>query len=184
MLKSFLRSVATISIFLSLALNVAEAASGKGGAGGLGATGGHGGSGSGADGGTGLANGIPGCGGGTDPAPDGKFYIPGTSQECNPGEVDRKKLETKDIWESCLKTTTSKLPTAELLERLDTFRDDLPAPDRQRLDQMLPRSSDGGIARCAKVDTSRASCENGEYIGALRSTGLLTVFLSNMCPKR
>jgi len=39
--------------------------------------------------------GLPGCDGGTDPSPDGKFYIPGTRQECNPGDDDRKKLTTQ-----------------------------------------------------------------------------------------
>lgn len=46
----------------------------------------------GADGGNGLPNGIPGCAGGTDPSPDGKFYIPGTRRECNPGKQDRAKV--------------------------------------------------------------------------------------------
>lgn len=46
----------------------------------------------GADGGDGLSNGMPGCGGGTDPSPDGKFYIKGTKRACNPGKQDRAKL--------------------------------------------------------------------------------------------
>ncbi len=37
--------------------------------------------------------GIPGCNGDTDPSPDGKFYLPGTNQECNPGDQDRQKLK-------------------------------------------------------------------------------------------
>ncbi|PYE89555.1 hypothetical protein [Phyllobacterium leguminum] len=50
-----------------------------------------------------TGDGIPGCDGGTNPSPDGKFYIPGTKQECNPGDDDRKKLtghlrsETEDL---------------------------------------------------------------------------------------
>ncbi|WP_237478359.1 hypothetical protein [Lichenibacterium dinghuense] len=47
----------------------------------------------GADGGNGLSNGMPGCGGGTDPSPDGKFYVRGTNRECNPGKQDRAKLK-------------------------------------------------------------------------------------------
>ncbi|EAM7977253.1 hypothetical protein CC684_20120 [Salmonella enterica subsp. enterica serovar Bareilly] len=34
--------------------------------------------------------GMPGCGGGTDPSPDGKFYTPEGIQ-CNPGTEDAKK---------------------------------------------------------------------------------------------
>nr|CRY96124.1 hypothetical protein [uncultured prokaryote] len=44
------------------------------------------------DGGSGT-HGMSGCDGGTDPSPDGKFYIPGTTQECNPSDDDRKKLD-------------------------------------------------------------------------------------------
>jgi len=51
----------------------------------------HAGSYNGADGGNGTKQGKPGCDGGTNPSPDGKFYIPGTDTECNPGENDRKK---------------------------------------------------------------------------------------------
>lgn len=41
------------------------------------------------------APGISGCDGGTNPSPDGKFYLPGTQEECNPGTEDLKKL--KDV---------------------------------------------------------------------------------------
>lgn len=47
------------------------------------------------NGGNGGPNGIPGCDGGTNPSPDGKFYIPGTKQECNPSDADRKKLSVQ-----------------------------------------------------------------------------------------
>jgi hypothetical protein len=49
----------------------------------------------GADGSNVPTDGKPGCDGGTRPSPDGKFYIPGTSRECNPGADDRKKLSRK-----------------------------------------------------------------------------------------
>lgn len=67
---------------------------GVGGAGGAGGSGGH--SGTGGQGGRpGQAGtpGMPGCDGGTDPAPDGRFYRPGTHQECNPSDTDRRKLK-------------------------------------------------------------------------------------------
>ncbi|HBV38372.1 MAG TPA: hypothetical protein DEF05_01435 [Erwinia sp.] len=53
---------------------------------------------SGADGGNGSDGGStdntpgrPGCPGGTDPDLSGKFYLPGTTQECNPGKQDSMK---------------------------------------------------------------------------------------------
>lgn len=39
-------------------------------------------------------DGIPGCDGGTNPSQDGKFYLSGTQQECNPGSEDFKKLKS------------------------------------------------------------------------------------------
>lgn len=70
---------AAVSLFLAgSAAQTAWAGSGE--AGGNGGAGGH-------DG----RPGLPGCDGGTDPSPDGKFYIPGTRQECNPSDDDRKK---------------------------------------------------------------------------------------------
>ncbi|MFP7675163.1 hypothetical protein ACG74X_17580 [Marivita sp. S0852] len=59
--------------------NCNNASGGKGGTGGQHGTDGQ--------------DGLPGCDGGTDPSPDGKFYIPGTDQECNPGPGDRRKLD-------------------------------------------------------------------------------------------
>ncbi|MBB3218290.1 hypothetical protein FHW72_003395 [Ochrobactrum sp. RC6B] len=38
---------------------------------------------------------MPGCDGGTNPAPDGKFYVPGTHQECNPSDDDRARAQKK-----------------------------------------------------------------------------------------
>ncbi len=49
--------------------------------------------GNGGNAGNGTSDGKPGCDGGTNPSPDGKFYIPGTKQECNPSDDDRKKLK-------------------------------------------------------------------------------------------
>ncbi|WP_038203857.1 hypothetical protein [Xenorhabdus bovienii] len=37
--------------------------------------------------------GMNGCDGGTNPSSDGKFYLPGTHQECNPGDADAKKVK-------------------------------------------------------------------------------------------
>lgn len=67
---------------------------------------------------------------------------------------------------------------ADRLEQLDRFRDGLLPGDRRRLDAALPRSADGGIVRCDKVEGSRASCEAAAYMPALRSTGLITRFLA------
>lgn len=67
---------------------------GNGGAGGNGGNGGQGGNGgNGGDGGIDGQPGIPGCNGGTDPSLDGKFYIAGTKQECNPSDEDRQKVK-------------------------------------------------------------------------------------------
>lgn len=68
-------------------------AGGKGGGGYMaeqGADGADGGSGS--DGGSASNTpGRPGCPGGTDPDSGGKFYLPGTKHECNPGKQDLMK---------------------------------------------------------------------------------------------
>ncbi|WP_146119458.1 hypothetical protein [Phyllobacterium phragmitis] len=73
-----------VSLFLiGIATETSFAGSGgNGGAGGQGGSGGRDGQ-----------SGMPGCDGGTNPSPDGKFYIPGTRQECNPSSEDRKKLD-------------------------------------------------------------------------------------------
>lgn len=52
--------------------------------------------GNGGDGGNGSdgivsAPGRAGCPGGTDPDASGKFYLPGTKQQCNPGKQDAVK---------------------------------------------------------------------------------------------
>jgi hypothetical protein len=72
------------------------------------------------------------------------------------------------------------LPAGERLQRLDDFRDSLPAGARRRLDRALPRSAGGGIARCDHIDRSRASCESAAYLPALRATGLLPRFLATL----
>jgi hypothetical protein len=72
------------------------------------------------------------------------------------------------------------LPAAERLQRLDDFRDSLPAADRRRLDRALPRSTGDGVARCDHIERSRASCEAAAYLPALRATGLLPRFLATL----
>lgn len=81
-----------------LALFACSVSAGQGGAGGKGGNGGYAGE-SGADGGNGSdggntdgSAGRPGCPGGADPDADGKFYLPGTTQECNPGKHDSMKV--------------------------------------------------------------------------------------------
>ena len=70
----------------------------------------------------------------------------------------------------------------DMLQKLDDFRDGLPAGDRARLDRALPRDADGGIARCDTTEGSRASCESSAYMPALRDTGLMPRFLATLCP--
>ncbi|MFD3224797.1 hypothetical protein [Rahnella aceris] len=89
-----------VCIFVLVAFSVGAA---DGGAGGKGADGGNGGSMSqpgkpGADGGRGSDGGSSdnspgraGCPGGTDPAENGTFYLPGTKEQCNPGPQDSTK---------------------------------------------------------------------------------------------
>lgn len=76
-----------------------------------------------------------------------------------------------------------KMPAADLLDRLDRFREQLSADDRARLDKALPRSANGGIVQCDNVNESRASCENGAYFIALGKTGLLQAFYARLCLK-
>jgi|AmaraimetaFIIA01_FD_contig_21_8885375_length_1274_multi_7_in_0_out_0_3 hypothetical protein len=79
------------------ALCAFSVSAGHGGTGGNGGAGGYMGKkgADGADGGNGSDGGSsnntpggPGCRGGTDSDMDGKFYLPGTKQECNPGKKD------------------------------------------------------------------------------------------------
>lgn len=79
---------------------------------------------------------------------------------------------------------TVRLAPADMLQRLDDFRDGLAVADRRRLDQALPRDADGGIRRCDAAEGSRASCEAAAYMPALRQTGLMPRFLATICPKR
>lgn len=55
------------------------------------ADGGNGGDGGNGSDGTLSAPGRAGCPGGTDPDASGKFYLPGTKQQCNPGKQDAVK---------------------------------------------------------------------------------------------
>ncbi|PYE29892.1 hypothetical protein C8J38_11144 [Rhizobium sp. PP-WC-2G-219] len=92
-MKHFAALLATGLIFFPLTSYAANNTPGQGGAGGAGGqNGGNGGIGNGHNGGDGTST-MPGCGGGTDPSPDDKFYIPGTKQECNPSDDDRQKLK-------------------------------------------------------------------------------------------
>jgi hypothetical protein len=69
---------------------------------------------------------------------------------------------------------------ADRLDLLDRFRDSLPIADRKRLNTALPRSPDGGVARCDHTEGSRASCEAAAYLPALRATDLLSRFLKTV----
>lgn len=72
---------------------------------------------------------------------------------------------------------------AEMLDRLDRFRDSLSPTDRDRLDKALPRSINGGIAKCDRAEGSRASCEAAAYMPALRATGLMQRFRATATAK-
>jgi len=77
------------AVFITLTVPLTYA--GNGGAGGKGGVS------SGANGGNGTPGvngrpGMPGCPGGTSPTPSGKFYLPNSKQECNPGKNSVKKL--------------------------------------------------------------------------------------------
>ncbi|EKC4779429.1 hypothetical protein OP140_002994 [Salmonella enterica] len=61
-------------------------------------------------GGMGGLDGIPGCDGGTNPSQDGKFYLPGTQQDCNPGVEDLKKLKSVDYSYKNIAECTQLLP--------------------------------------------------------------------------
>lgn len=87
------------------------------------------------------------------------------------------------VSEACAKSDTVKMTPADMLQRLDDFRASLASADRLRLDQVLPRDADGGIAQCDAVEGSRASCEASAYLPALRTAGLLPSFLATICPK-
>ncbi|KQU61958.1 hypothetical protein ASG67_02050 [Sphingomonas sp. Leaf339] len=84
---------------------------------------------------------------------------------------------------SCSTSDVVRISPADQLQLLDDFRTGLPARDRQRLDLVLPRYVDGGIAQCDDIDRSRASCESGAYLPALRKTGLMARFLAASCSK-
>lgn len=87
-----------------------------------------------------------------------------------------------DTSQACHQSNLVKITPADMLQRLDDFRDKLPAADRLRLDQALPRDADGGITECDKTEGSRASCEAAAYMPALRATGLMPQFLATIRP--
>lgn len=79
-----------VCFFMLLAFSVSAANGGNGGNGGDGGNGADGGNGSNADS-SDNAPARPGCPGGTDPDAAGKFYLPGTKEQCNPGKQDSMK---------------------------------------------------------------------------------------------
>ncbi|MOA01510.1 hypothetical protein D3C78_1209220 [compost metagenome] len=70
--------------FMLCSFSVSAANGGNGGDGGNGADGGNGSDGGSAD----NTPGRSGCPGGTAPDKSGKFYLPGTHEQCNPGKQD------------------------------------------------------------------------------------------------
>ena len=54
-----------------------------------------------------LADGVPGCDGGTDPASDGRFYTP-DGIRCNPGPEDAQKSPVTN--QGTLKATQAIIP--------------------------------------------------------------------------
>ncbi|WP_230467993.1 hypothetical protein [Biostraticola tofi] len=81
-----------ICAFVVLSFSVSAANGGDGGDGGNGADGGNGSNGDRSDNTTGRR----GCPGGTDPDPAGRFYFPGTQEQCNPGKQDVSKNTPKN----------------------------------------------------------------------------------------
>ena len=79
------RVIAFLLILGAFAVNAADG--GNGGDGGTGSDGGNGSDGS----NTVSTPGLAGCPGGTNPDRSGKFYLPGTKQQCNPGKQDAMK---------------------------------------------------------------------------------------------
>lgn len=78
---------AFVSFFLLCVFAANAADGGNGGDGGNGSDGSNG-----TDGTAGVsAAGRSGCPGGTDPDRSGKFYLPGTKEQCNPGKQDAMK---------------------------------------------------------------------------------------------
>lgn len=77
------RAIACLLLLSAFAVNAADG--GNGGDGGNGSDDGNG------SDGTASAPGRAGCPGGTDPDSSGKFYLPGTKQQCNPGKQDAVK---------------------------------------------------------------------------------------------
>lgn len=77
------RVIAFLLLLGAFAVNAADG--GNGGDGGTGSDGGNG------SDGTVSAPGRAGCPGGTNPDASGKFYLPGTKQQCNPGKQDAVK---------------------------------------------------------------------------------------------
>lgn len=98
--------------------------------------------------------------------------------------VLRSTIAQSHTASNCAPAAIARLAPAERLDRLDSFRDQLTISDRRRLDRVLTRSADGGIAKCGLGEGSRASCEAAAYLPALRSTGLMPRFLGTICPKR
>ncbi|MCM2441364.1 hypothetical protein HGO34_16705 [Agrobacterium vitis] len=85
---------------------------------------------------------------------------------------------------TCAQAKATDTAPADQLELLDQFRAHLAKADLERLDQALPRSSNGGIAQCDAAEGSRASCEVTAYMPAIENTGLMAQYLAFICPKK
>ncbi|WP_045738079.1 hypothetical protein [Xanthomonas sp. MUS 060] len=79
----------------------------------------------------------------------------------------------------CPTVPTNRLFPSALLDAEETFRDALPAAQRQAMERQLPQEGDLGPARCA--DRDGASCLAAAYLEEIDGAGLMPRFVAGLC---
>ncbi|WP_045726618.1 hypothetical protein [Xanthomonas sp. GPE 39] len=87
----------------------------------------------------------------------------------------------REIRRQCPKVPTNRLFPADLLDAEETFRDALPAAERQAMERQLPQEGDLGPARCADADRDGASCLAAAYLEEIDGAGLMPRFVAGLC---
>ena len=81
--------------------------------------------------------------------------------------------------DQCATSDNVKLSPAEMLDKEEAFRNNLPPADHERLDAVLPRNINDRIGQCANRDG--ASCDAAAYVRAFNKLGMMPRFLKTIC---
>ncbi len=80
----------------------------------------------------------------------------------------------------CTSGDAVRFAPGDMLAKAEAFRDGLAPPERQRLDQALPRSAEGRVAACAGRDGT--ACDVAATLAAFRRIVLMPSFLATLRP--